>query len=195
MLVLYLEHCSDILCDLLGGVVATITLDYVSVLIKQKLLKIPTHDHETSQSHKEKITNNSPCNIRAAHRRPQSDGCVVKGSARKNESMHIIHAITLAVTGRIHRNRNRVTHPAEERMSASAVHIDLAENGELGLKAIARTDIFESVEELCLTLVGLVTKLVAWKAQNSHLVSESLHNGVLLNVTKIYRKSAILPLQ
>ena len=159
MLVLYLEHSSDILCDLLGGVVATITLDYVSVLIKQKLLKIP-------------------CNIRAAHRRPQSDGCVVKGSARKNESMHIIHAITLAVTGRIHRNRNRVTHPAEERMSASAVHIDLAENGELGLKAIARTDIFESVEELCLTLVGLVTKLVAWKAQNSHLVSESLHNGV-----------------
>lgn len=153
------QKSGDVLLDGSSGIVTRVSRNDLTICIDQELLEVPG-------------------NIRSGNRAPEGHSGATETSSGKDECIHIITAIALGVASGILRNLDSASHPLEQRVGISTVDLDRGHNVELGLEAVAGTDILQGVQELIIILIGLVTKLVAGEAQNRHLVTKLVHNSI-----------------
>lgn len=95
--------------------------------------------------------------------------------------MIVVTSQAAVVALRVLGHGHRFTHPFEQRVRLSTVHMDLGHDIELGLEAIAGADILHHIECLVVILIALVAKLVAVETKNTDPVSEFLRNSILYN--------------
>ena len=150
----------NILGDTGSGIKPTVSANNIAIAINQELLEVPR-------------------DVSSGHRAPQGHSCLVKAASGQNECMVVVTAQTLGVAHWVHGHGCCLTHPLEEGVRSSAIHMHFGHDLKFGFKAIAGADIFQHVKSLRVILVALVAKLVAVEAKHAHLVPELLRNVIL----------------
>ena len=154
------EKVGDVLGYSGGRVVTAVALHDLAALVDQELLKVPG-------------------DVRAQHGGPQGDGGAVKAPSGQDQGVHIVAAVALGVSDWVHRDGDSLLHPLEQRLSGGSIDGAALKDGELGHKAVAGTDVLQSIQELVVVLVRLVAELVAREAEHGHIVAELIRDGIL----------------
>jgi hypothetical protein len=170
VLPLFRKKIIDISLDVGCGIESGVSFHQVSIDIEQELLKIPR-------------------DIIATDRRPSSYSSSVESTAGQNEGIHIVDTIPLAITLRVHGETNCLPHPLKKRMGGSTIDIDLGVKVTGELEIISGTDMLQSVQNIIIVFVGLVTELVAENCNTRDIVASGLRNGLHCSKVRCGRAS------
>merc|ERR1719261_189067 len=151
---LRLERLLDVRGNIGRRVVAAEALDDLAVLADEELFEVPG-------------------NVGARHRRPKRHRGRVEGAAREDERVVVVAPVALAVAlAVVEGDGLGLLHPLEDRQLASAVDLGAREKLALELEAVAGAHVLQSVDELIVALIRLVTELIAGDSEDGDLVAE-----------------------